>query len=66
MPRIEHKFLAHIACDDPEVREFVEDEFWNIGPYSQPEHVRNGQEIFDAAKKRFGLVRMLGVEWRIE
>jgi len=66
MPRPEHRHLAHVICNDPEVREFIEDEFWDIGPYSQPEHVRNGREIFDAAKRRFGLARMLGVEWRIE
>jgi len=66
MPRPEHRHLAHVICNDPEVREFIEDEFWLIGPYSVPEHTLSGREIFAAAKKRFGLARLIGVMYWIE
>ena len=41
-------------CSDRDVQRFCEQEFWNIGPYSQPEFVKSGRQVFQAARDRFG------------
>jgi len=66
MPRPEHRHLAHVICDDEAVREYIEAEFWHIGPYSVPEHTKTARQIFAAARQRFGRRRLDGVEYWIE
>src|SRR4051812_41079532 len=39
-----------IVCTDDEVRLFCEQELANIGPYSQPEAVMSGWELFEQAR----------------
>jgi hypothetical protein len=47
---------------DPEVQAFVEAEFWNIGPYSNPDFVRSAQQVFERALWRFGDQRCSDLE----
>lgn len=46
-------------CSDSHVQRFVDDEAWNIGPYSQPEFVKTAREVFMAARAQFGDYRCL-------
>jgi hypothetical protein len=66
MPRVEHRHLAHVICNDEAVREFITDEFWHIGPYSVPEYTKTARQIFAAARQRFGRERTRGVSYWIE
>lgn len=45
--------------DDVGVQAFIEAEAWNISPFSRPEFTKTARDIFDEAKQRFGLHRML-------
>ncbi|MEH2547128.1 hypothetical protein V1283_003773 [Bradyrhizobium sp. AZCC 2262] len=51
-----------IVCSDSAVQAFCEKEAWNISPYSQPEHVMSGWELFQAARRRFGDYRCIDLE----
>jgi hypothetical protein len=48
---------------DPEVEEFVLEQFWNIGPYSNPAFTRSAQQIFERALFEFGDKRCINLEF---
>jgi hypothetical protein len=54
-----------IRCGDvdPEVQEFIEQQFWNIGPYSNPAFTRSAQQIFERALFEFGDTRCINLEF---
>jgi hypothetical protein len=66
MPRPEHRHISNLLCDDEAVFAFVTDEFWLIGPYSQPEQTKTARQILGDAKKRFGLARTMTLEWWVQ
>jgi len=39
--------------DDLEVQRFVEEQTWQISPYSLPETTKSARQIFEAARARF-------------
>ena len=41
-------------CSNADVQAFVDEEAWRIGPYSQPEFTKTAQQLFAAARARFG------------
>jgi hypothetical protein len=55
--------LPLFFCSDPAGRPFCEDEAWNIGPYSQPEFVKSGPQLFQAARERFVDYRCIDLEF---
>jgi hypothetical protein len=55
-PRIARS-IPVFYCSDPAVQAFVDEEAWNIGPYSVPEFIQSAREVFQAARDRFGDLR---------
>ncbi len=53
--------VATFTCPDPEVALFLDQEFNNISPYSQPKAVMTASQLFQAARARFGDYRCIGV-----
>ena len=41
-------------CSDEAVQNFVNEEVWNIGPYSVPQFTKSANELFQAARAQFG------------
>lgn len=44
---------------DIELCRFLEAEFWDIGPYRQPEFVKTAHQVFHAARVQFGDYRCM-------
>jgi len=42
---------------------FVEEEFWNIGPYTNPEFVKSARQLFRAARDCFGDYRCVDLQF---
>jgi hypothetical protein len=51
------KTIPVTYCSDPAVQAFVDEEAWNIGPYSVPEFTKTASELFAAARSQFGDLR---------
>ena len=51
------KIIPVTYCSDPAVQAFVDEEAWNIGPYSVPEFTKTAREVFKAARAQFGDMR---------
>jgi hypothetical protein len=46
-------------CSDPAVQAFVDGEAWHLAPYCPDPPVKTAQEVFAAARARFGDYRCL-------
>ncbi len=55
--------MRPLVCSDDDVRAFILDEMWRIGPYAQPEFTLSAQQLFDEARRRFGDYRCLDLEF---
>lgn len=53
------QMMPLVFSSDLDVQQFCEEEAWKIGPYSQPEFVKSGPQLFQAARDRFGDYRCL-------
>ncbi|MBR1298545.1 hypothetical protein [Bradyrhizobium sp. AUGA SZCCT0042] len=62
MPIAKTAIPGHFS-DDDRVQAFCTAELWNIGPYSQPEHVMGGRELFQAARETFGDLACFDLEY---
>jgi hypothetical protein len=48
------RFRPMFDCSDPDVREFVTEQFLHIGPMTNPDLVLTAEQIVIEAHKRFG------------
>jgi hypothetical protein len=66
MPALNANRMAMSVCPDEEVRDYIEDQAADFGhPYAPPGKVKTGEQLFAAARKRFGDRRCIGLSFSI-
>jgi hypothetical protein len=63
MPRCDAIEMPLHFSDDPDVQTFCKEEVWRIGPYSVPEFTKSARQLFNAARKQFGDLKCIDLEF---